>query len=121
MLEGLPPNNAAHLLRLVCGEREARAVADLIVESFEPAEAASTAFRDRRALAGGRQGLAGGKAYFGFAPDEESVRELVALAAGEGQCGAGRVWPDRKARLGRQCARRSSAGAGRALSRPWRA
>ena len=44
MLEGLPPNNAAHLLRLVSDERRARAVADLIAESFEPGEAASTAF-----------------------------------------------------------------------------
>ncbi|THD43380.1 MAG: 50S ribosomal protein L11 methyltransferase [Bradyrhizobium sp.] len=82
MLEGLPPNNAAHLLRLVCGEREARAVADLIVESFEPAEAASTAFEtDEPWPAGGKAWLV--EAYFGFAPDEESVRELVALAAGE--------------------------------------
>ena len=44
MLEGLPPNNAAHRLTLVTDERRARAVADLIVESFEPAEAASAAF-----------------------------------------------------------------------------
>ncbi len=29
MLEGLPPNNATHLLRLVTDERRARAVADL--------------------------------------------------------------------------------------------
>ncbi len=36
MLEGLHPNNAAHRLTLVTDERRARAVADLIVESFEP-------------------------------------------------------------------------------------
>ncbi len=82
MLEGLPPNNAAHLLRLVCDEKRARAVADLIVESFEPAEAASTAFETEEPWPGG------GKAwlvevYFGFEPDEEGLRELVALAAGE--------------------------------------
>ena len=59
MLEGLPPNNAAHKLRLVCDEARARAVADLIVESFEPAEAASTAFETEDALAGRRQGVAG--------------------------------------------------------------
>ena len=40
MLEGLPPNNAAHMMRLVCDERRARAIADLVVESFEPAETA---------------------------------------------------------------------------------
>jgi ribosomal protein L11 methyltransferase len=82
MLEGLPPNNAAHRLRLVCDEKRARAVADLIVESFEPAEAASTAFETEEPWPGG------GKAwlvevYFGFEPDEEGLRELVALAAGE--------------------------------------
>jgi ribosomal protein L11 methyltransferase len=81
MLEGLPPNNAAHLLRLVCDERSARAVADLIVESFEPAEAASTAFEtDEPWRGGGKAWLV--EAYFGFAPDEDSLRELVALAAG---------------------------------------
>src|SRR5271169_4031448 len=39
MLEGLPPNNAAHKVRLVSDERRARAVADLIGESFEAGEA----------------------------------------------------------------------------------
>jgi ribosomal protein L11 methyltransferase len=44
MLEGLPPNNAAHKLSLVSAERRARAVADLIAESFESGEVASTVF-----------------------------------------------------------------------------
>ena len=35
MLEGLPPNNASHMLRLDCDEKRARAVADLIVETFD--------------------------------------------------------------------------------------
>jgi len=82
MLEGLPPNNAAHVMRLTIDERRARAVADLIVESFEPAEAASTAFETETPWPGG------GKAwqvevYFGFEPDEEGLRELVAAAAGD--------------------------------------
>jgi len=82
MLEGLPPNNAAHVMRLTIDEPRARAVADLIVESFEPAECASTAFETEAQWPGG------GKAwqvecYFGFAPDEEGLRELVAAAAGE--------------------------------------
>ena len=82
MLEGLPPNNAAHKLRLVTDERRARAVADLIVESFEPAEAASTAFEtDDRLPGGGRAWLM--EAYFGSAPDEAAVRALIALAADE--------------------------------------
>ena len=82
MLEGLPPNNAAHLLRLVCGEHDARAVADLIVESFEPAEAAATAFETEEPWPGGGKAWLV-EAYFGFAPDEESLRELVAAAAGD--------------------------------------
>jgi ribosomal protein L11 methyltransferase len=82
MLEGLPPNNAAHMMRLQIDETRARAIADLIVESFEPAETAASAFETDAPLAGG------GKAwmvevYFGFAPDEQALRELVAAAAGE--------------------------------------
>jgi len=82
MLEGLPPNNAAHKLRLVCDERRARAVADLIVESFEPGEAASTAFETETPWPGGGKAWLV-EAYFGFAPDEEALRDLVAAAAGE--------------------------------------
>ena len=82
MLEGLPPNNAAHMLRLVCDEKRARAVADLIVESFEPAEAASTAFETEEPWSGGGKAWLV-EAYFGFEPDEESLRELVASAAGQ--------------------------------------
>jgi ribosomal protein L11 methyltransferase len=82
MLEGLPPNNAAHLLRLVCDERRARAVVDLIIESFEPAEAAASAFEDDSAPQGGRRDWIV-EAYFGFAPDEAALRDLVAAAAGE--------------------------------------
>jgi ribosomal protein L11 methyltransferase len=82
MLEGLPPNNASHCMRLVADERRARAVADLIVESFEPAEAAAAAFEtDEPWPAGGKAWSV--EAYFGFAPDEEAVRALIAVAADE--------------------------------------
>ena len=82
MLEGLPPNNAAHMMRLVSDERRARAVADLIVESFEPAEAASTAFEtDDLWPGGGRAWLM--EAYFGSEPDEEAIRALIAAASDE--------------------------------------
>ena len=88
MLEGLPPNNAAHVMRLVSDERRARAVADLIFESFEPAEAASTAFEtDDPWPGGGRAWLM--EAYFGSEPDEEAIRALIAAAADETTaCGA---------------------------------
>jgi ribosomal protein L11 methyltransferase len=82
MLEGLPPNNAAHMMRLVSDERRARAVADLIFESFEPAEAASTAFETEDPWpGGGRAWLM--EAYFGSEPDEEAIRALIAAAADE--------------------------------------
>jgi len=81
MLEGLPPNNASHVMRLTLDEARARAVADLIVESFEPAEAASTAFETDTPWPGG--GLAWAvEVYFGFEPDEDGLRELVEAAAG---------------------------------------
>jgi ribosomal protein L11 methyltransferase len=82
MLEGLPPNNAAHKMRLVSDERRARAIADLIVESFEPAEAASTAFEtDDPWPGGGKAWLM--EAYFGSEPDEAAIRALIALASDE--------------------------------------
>jgi ribosomal protein L11 methyltransferase len=82
VLEGLPPNNAAHVLRLVSDEPRARAVADLIVESFEPAEAASTAFETDDLLPGGGKAWLV-EAYFGWEPDEEAVRALIAVASDE--------------------------------------
>ena len=82
MLEGLPPNTAAYMMRLVCDESRARAIADLIVESFEPAETAASAFEtDAPLKEGGKAWMV--EVYFSFAPDEDSLRELVAAAAGE--------------------------------------
>jgi ribosomal protein L11 methyltransferase len=87
MLEGLPPNNAAHRLRLVSDERRARAVADLIFESFEPAEAASTAFEtDDPWPHGGKAWLM--EAYFAEAPDEAALRALIAAASDDATAGA---------------------------------
>jgi len=80
MLEGLPPNNAAHMMRLVCDESRARAIADLVVESFEPAETAASAFEIDTPLVGGKAWMV--EVYFGFAPDEDLLRELVKAAAG---------------------------------------
>jgi ribosomal protein L11 methyltransferase len=80
MLEGLPPNNAAYRLRLVCDEPSARAVVDLIVESFEPAEVAASAFESEEGPSAKRDWIV--EAYFGFEPDQDGLRELVAIAAG---------------------------------------
>jgi ribosomal protein L11 methyltransferase len=82
MLEGLPPNNAAHRLTLVSDEKRARAVADLIVESFEPGEAAAAAFETEEAWPGGGKAWRI-EAYFGLAPDEDEIRALIAAGADE--------------------------------------
>ena len=82
MLEGLPPNNAAHMMSLACNEEQARAIADLIVEMFDPADAAASAFEREPNTRDWSSGEWLVEAYFGDAPDEEYVRSLVATAAG---------------------------------------
>ncbi|MDB5595993.1 MAG: prmA [Hyphomicrobiales bacterium] len=82
MLEGLPPNNAAHLMRLVTDEDTARRVADLVVESFDPAETAAAAFELETSTVDWNTGPWVVEVYFGEAPDEENVRELVACVTG---------------------------------------
>jgi ribosomal protein L11 methyltransferase len=86
MLEGLPPNNAAHMMRVTCDEARARAIADLVVESFEPSETAASAFETDAPLAGGKAWMV--EVYFGFPPDEDLLRELVAVAAGDAAAAA---------------------------------
>jgi ribosomal protein L11 methyltransferase len=80
MLEGLPPNNAAHRMWLVSDEKRARAVGDLIVESFETAEAASTVFETNEPWPGGGKAWLI-EAFFGYEPDEDEIRALIAVAA----------------------------------------
>ena len=82
MLEGLPPNNAAHMMSLACPEGQARNIADLIVEMFDPAEAAASAFEREPQTNDWSTGEWLVEAYFGSAPDEAYVRELVAAVAG---------------------------------------
>ena len=120
MLEGLPPNNAAHVMRVTLDEARARAVADLMVESFEPAEAASTAFETETPWPGGGKAWAV-EVYFGFEPDEDGIARTGRRRRRRRGGGAGRVRADREAGLGRQCAGGPEAGARRALSGPRRA
>ncbi|HET6379006.1 MAG TPA: 50S ribosomal protein L11 methyltransferase [Methylocella sp.] len=83
MLEGLPPNSAAHVMRLSCDEAKARSIADIIVESFDPAMAAAAAFEEAPEKGPAGQSLWTVEAYFGAPPNEAEVRALVAIAAGE--------------------------------------
>jgi ribosomal protein L11 methyltransferase len=83
MLEGLPPNNAAHMMSVVCPEERARAIADLIVEMFDPADAAASAFELEPQTRDWSTGEWIVEAYFGDEPDEDYVRSLVAAAGDE--------------------------------------
>ncbi len=63
-------------MRLVADETTARSVADIIVETFDPAETAAAAFENETTLAWEVE------VYFSEPPDEPSVRDLIASAAG---------------------------------------
>ena len=116
MLEGLPPNNAAHVMRLVSDERRARAVADLIFESFEPGEAASTVFETDDLLPGGGKAWLM-EAYFGWEPDEADDPGADRGRLGRSDRALRDLRPDGEAGLGRQFARRPQTRSGGALSR----
>jgi ribosomal protein L11 methyltransferase len=83
MLEGLPPNRATHIMRLSCDEVLARRIADIIVETFDPAETAAAAFEEAPNTDSWAPGPWIVEVYFGSAPDEAGVRALVAATAGE--------------------------------------
>ncbi len=88
MLEGLPPNGAAHVLRLTADERTARAVADIIVETFDPAETASVVYEAAPSTESWTTDQWVAEVYFGPAPDEAAIRTLVADTVGAGPAAA---------------------------------
>ncbi|RAI35102.1 50S ribosomal protein L11 methyltransferase [Rhodoplanes serenus] len=75
MREGLQPARPATVARLTTTEPLARRIADLIGESFDPAETAVAAYEmpDERSW--------GVEIYFEHEPDQGAVRALVRLAA----------------------------------------
>ncbi|MFG1346922.1 50S ribosomal protein L11 methyltransferase [Xanthobacter autotrophicus DSM 431] len=75
MLEGLPPNDATHVMRVAAPQAAARRIADLISETFDPAEVAVANFEraDNDWVV---------EVYAGFAFDAEQLAELVEFAAG---------------------------------------
>jgi ribosomal protein L11 methyltransferase len=83
MLEGLPPNNAAYVMRLSCDEATARVVSDIIIETFDPADAAVAAFEETPTTKDWKGGPWLVEAYFGGPPDEDNLRALIAAVAGE--------------------------------------
>ena len=81
MLEGLPPNDAAQLLRFTCDEARARAAADLVMEVFDPAETAAASFEDETSALEPRPWVV--EIYFGRGVDEMQIRALIADTMGE--------------------------------------
>jgi ribosomal protein L11 methyltransferase len=77
MLEGLHPRSPTHALRIALPEKAARRVADLVVETFDPPEAASAAFENEAT------GLWEVEVYFAEEPNRDNIRELVRIAAGD--------------------------------------
>ena len=80
MLEGLPPNNAAVLLRLECDEDQARSAADMIVETFDPAETAAAAFEIESSPLEPKPWLL--EVFFRAEPDQDVVIDLLATVVG---------------------------------------
>ncbi|MEP9352114.1 50S ribosomal protein L11 methyltransferase [Xanthobacter sp. KR7-65] len=75
MLEGLPPNDATHVMRVAAPRKAAQRIADLISETFDPAEVAVANFErtdDDWVV----------EVYAGSAFDAERLAELVEIAAG---------------------------------------
>src|SRR5579863_43024 len=68
MLEGLPPNNATHVMRLICDAATALQIATIIVETFDPAETAATAFEESSRRPDLDDGPWVVEAYFGTSP-----------------------------------------------------
>ncbi|MFG1421183.1 50S ribosomal protein L11 methyltransferase [Roseixanthobacter liquoris] len=75
MFEGLLPSDATHFMRVSAPEMQARRIADLLAESFDPAEVAVANFEQP-------DGSWAVEVYAGEAFDPERLRELVSVAAG---------------------------------------
>jgi len=84
MLEGLPPNNAAHMLRLITEEEPARQIADVIVEMFDPTETAASAFELEPNMRDWNPSVGPWvvEAYFSEEPDHDFLHGLVEGIAG---------------------------------------
>jgi ribosomal protein L11 methyltransferase len=72
MREGLSPKNPSHVMTLVSDERTARAVADIVMETFDPNETAAAAFENEAV------GHWETEVYFADVPDEDAMRRLIA-------------------------------------------
>ena len=76
MREGLIPHKITTILRLSTTQAQARALTEALAEVFDPESSAVAAFEQQA-------GTWLVEAYFADAPNEDSVRNLVRLIAGE--------------------------------------
>jgi ribosomal protein L11 methyltransferase len=77
MIEGLPPHNPTHVMRLRTDKDRARALTELLGEVFDPTESAVAAFEaedEETWLL---------EAYFAQAPNVEAIRELARPFVGD--------------------------------------
>ena len=81
MLEGLPPHDAAQMLRFTCDEARARAAADLGMEVFDPAEMAAAAYEDEASPGDVKPWVV--EIYFSRRVEEGRIRALIADVMGE--------------------------------------
>ena len=83
MLAEMSPSSRQYRVTFACDERCARSSVDLIVETFEPGEAAASAFEVEASASPCNAHLWQVEAYFGQEPDLEALRLLVAITAGD--------------------------------------
>ncbi|MFI5011474.1 MAG: 50S ribosomal protein L11 methyltransferase [Hyphomicrobiales bacterium] len=76
MREGLIPHKITTILRLSTSEAEARALTEALAEVFDPENSAVSAFEQK-------DGAWLVEVYFAQPPDQDGVRNLVALIAGK--------------------------------------
>ena len=81
MLEGLPPHNPTHVMRLSTTESRARALTELLGEVFDPTESAVAAFEAQDDNSRERSWLL--EAYFASEPDPGAIRELARPFVGD--------------------------------------
>jgi ribosomal protein L11 methyltransferase len=83
MIEGLPPNGATHIMRLICDAARARSLIDAISETFDSAQTAASAFQRDAAAAEGADDDWVVEVYFQNSPDEASIRALIVQWCGQ--------------------------------------
>jgi ribosomal protein L11 methyltransferase len=83
MLEGLAPNSAEHVMRLVCDQATACSIADMVFETLDPATTAAAAFEEEANASGASNGRWVVEIYFGAPPDEGVIRALISTVASD--------------------------------------